>query len=88
MNFNLVLHRYYLGPGVDVETVWLLSIFIGLWTTGLMLGALLQRVFPRPRLIVLGGILVFDGAFTATSLTITNSLALYIASFGALTGNQ
>ncbi|GFS19598.1 major facilitator superfamily MFS-1 domain containing protein [Elysia marginata] len=84
--FIFSLHRHYLGPEVDVETVWLLSIFIGLWTTGLTLGALVQKYFPRPRLMALVGILVFDGAFAATAWTVKHSMVLYITSFGALTG--
>ncbi|GFO31122.1 transporter, major facilitator family protein [Plakobranchus ocellatus] len=78
--------KYYLGPGADVETVWLLSVFFVFWTAGLMLGGLLQKVMPRPRLIVLGSVLLFDGAYVVTSLTIRLSLFLYVTSFGVLTG--
>ena len=78
--------RYYLGPEADVETVWLMSIFIGLWNAGLMLGGLLHRGMPRPRLIALAGVLVYDGAFALTTWTMRQSLALYVTSFGALTG--
>ncbi|XP_059164424.1 uncharacterized protein LOC131947282 [Physella acuta] len=69
----------------NVESPWLMSVEVGCWTLGIILGGLLEaHVGPRWTMFI--GALFFNASFFLTYLTVQHSLVTFILTLGVMSG--